>query len=98
MANLDNSLRRIKRQLSGPMISIPQLDGSVARFRQTDLAAAYLAANAREGGLTRDDHPLCRAARTSSDPTWRDSVYAGPADEDIPEEPLEDLSEPVGGE
>jgi hypothetical protein len=75
-----------------PLVVIPLEGGGVARFPESQLADAYLIANAREGGLTRDDHALCQAARHSSDPRWRESVLAGPEDEDIPDE-IEDLSE-----
>ena len=38
------------------------------------------------------EHPLLEAARNSSDSEWRNSFYA--IDEDLGDEPLEDLSEP----
>jgi hypothetical protein len=87
-------LRALIRRAEGPQVSIPQEDGTVVSFPERDLAQAYLIANAREGGLTRDDHPLCQAARNSSDPKWRESVWSGPSDEQIAEfEEIEDLSE-----
>jgi hypothetical protein len=85
-------LRALIRRAEGPQVSIPQEDGTVVSFPERDLAQAYLIANAREGGQTRDDHPLCAAARRSPDPAWSLSVFAGPSDEEIPEE-IEDLSE-----
>ena len=93
--SLRGLLRRLERVYQGETIFIPQEDGAAARFREADLAEAYLIANAREGGQTRYDHPLSRACRNSSDIKWRDSVFAGPSDEELPEEELEDLSEPT---
>jgi hypothetical protein len=93
MANLDNALRRIKRQLRGPMISVPQKDGPPRTFPQKDLAAAYLISLRRLSGEDVD-HPLCKAVRNSSAPHWANGIYA----EEVAEDPPEDLSEPVGGE
>ena len=91
---LRDAVRRLQKRAEGPLVVIPQEDGTVRRFPQSQLAGAYLIANAREGGLTRDDHPLCQAARNSSDPKWRESVWSGPSDEEIAEfEEIEDLSE-----
>ena len=91
---LRDAVRRLQKRAEGPLVVIPQEDGTVRRFHQSQLAGAYLIANAREGGLTRDDHPLCQAARNSSDPKWRESVWSGPSDEEIAEfEEIEDLSE-----
>jgi len=87
VGNIENKLRRIKRQLSGPMVSIPQLDGSVARFPRADLAEAYIVALQRTKGEPVD-HALCRAARNSSADHWRLGIYA-----EEPIEDLEDLSE-----
>ena len=72
------------------MVVIPQQDGPPARFPRSDLADAYVNALDRRLGEDVPEHPLSRAARNSSDPTWRDSVVAGP--EEVPEPP-EDLSE-----
>ncbi len=72
-------------------IYIPQEDGSVARFYKSDLADAFLTAHERAIGRDVPDHPLCKAARSSSDPKWRGSVYTEGATvgEEVP-----DLSEP----
>ena len=92
---LRDAVRRLQKRAEGPLVVIPLEGGGVARFPESQLADAYLIANAREGGLTRDDHPLCRAARNSSDPKWRESVWAGPSDDEIAGlEEIEDLSEP----
>jgi hypothetical protein len=72
------------------MVEIPQPDGTIKRFPQSQLAEAYLVALDRACGATEDDHPLCRAARNSSDPEWRNSVYWA----DLSDRPAEDLSEP----
>jgi hypothetical protein len=86
-------LRRLERLAEGETVVIPQLDGSVKRFPEYELREAYLNFFARLGAGegAPPEHALCRAARNSSDPWWRDSIYA--ADEDITA-PIEDLSEP----
>jgi hypothetical protein len=88
---LRNWVKRLERDARGEMVAISQPDGSVERFPQSELAPAYLDAFDRAVG--RSDpaepwHPLCAAARNSSDPTWRDSLYASEW-----AEPVEDLSE-----
>jgi hypothetical protein len=91
---LRDAVRRLQKRAEGPLVVIPLEGGGVARFPESQLADAYLIANAREGGQTTEDHPLCRACRHSSDPRWRNSVWAGPEDEEIAEfEEIEDLSE-----
>jgi hypothetical protein len=71
------------------MVEIEQPDGTYARFPQSELGPAYLVVLDRERGHDVD-HPLARAARNSSDPKWRESVWAEGAK--IPEEAPEDLS------
>jgi hypothetical protein len=73
------------------MVAIRRPDGSVERFRESDLAPAFL--DAFDRALGRSDpnepwHPLCAATRNSPDPAWRDSFYAAEW-----AEPVEDLSE-----
>jgi hypothetical protein len=80
----------MQREASGT-VSIPQADGTHARFTERELADAYLVALGRELGSSHEDHPLCQAARNSPDPKWRESVYAGP--EKAPAEVPPDLSE-----
>jgi hypothetical protein len=87
VGSIDQALRRLKRQTQGPLVSIPQRDGSVARFPQADLAKAYVIALQRARGEDVD-HPLCRAARNSSAEHWSEGIYA-----EEPIEDLEDLSE-----
>jgi hypothetical protein len=72
-------------------MTIPQRDGTVKRFPERDLRPAF--ANALDRSLGRSgpdepEHPVCVAARNSSDPKWRDSFF-------VVEwaEPVEDLSE-----
>ncbi len=72
-------------------MTIPQKDGTVKRFPERDLAAAYLDAVDRSIGRSEPEdpeHPICAAARNSSDPEWRDSLFVTEW-----QEPVEDLSE-----
>jgi hypothetical protein len=71
-------IKRLEREARGEMIAIPQKDGTVARFPGSDLAPAYLEALDRAVGSSDPEepwHPLCAAARNSSDPAWRNSFY-----------------------
>jgi hypothetical protein len=88
---LRDTLRRLQREVEGPIISIPQRDGPPLLFRQRELAPAYLVSLERERGNAEIDHPLCAAARNSSDPVWAEGAWAGKPPEDGP---VEDLSEP----
>jgi hypothetical protein len=90
---LRGRLGRIRRAARRDMVEIPMPGGEVRRFPKRDLAPAYLCALAREGGQSSEDHPLCAAARSSSDPSWAFSVFAGPSDEELPDQVPEDLSE-----
>jgi hypothetical protein len=74
----------------GDMIAISQRDGPPALFPQRAAAEAYVVAFAQVCGRDVADHPLCAAARNSSDGWWRGSVYAA---EPYPCE-VPDLSEP----
>ena len=84
-------LRKIERGYRGKMIAIPQQDGTIARFREKDLADAYLSAHYRVLGRDVPDHPLSQACRRSSDPKWRESVYT---EGETVSEGVPDLSEP----
>ncbi len=88
--HLRRLLGKMQRDSSG-MVVIPQTDGTIARFSRRDLATAYLAALDRELGRNTEDHPLCQAARRSSDRVWRESAFA--AGEEV-SDPPEDLTEP----
>ena len=76
-------LKRLEREAEGEMVFVPQKDGTVARFPQSACAEALVSL------LDGRDHPLARAARNSSDPTWTNSFYCA-----FPMEEVEDLSEP----
>jgi hypothetical protein len=82
----------LERKAEEDMILIPQQDGTVAKFPPSALRDALTNFFDRLGAGedAPDEHPLCKAARNSTDPWWRDSIYA--ADEDITA-PIEDLSE-----
>ncbi len=93
---LRDRLRRLQRCAEGPIVSIPQRDGTVKRFPERDLGPAFVDALDRElgkKGLRHDpeqpEHPICAAARNSSDPEWGDSLYV----QERPEEHVPDLSE-----
>ena len=76
---LRGRIKRLERDARGEMVAIGQPDGSVARFPQSELASAYLDAFDRAVGQSdpaQPWHPLCEAARNSSEPAWRDSLYA----------------------
>lgn len=88
---LRDRLRRLQRRAEGPIVSIPQQDGTVKRFPERDLASAYLDAVDRSTGRSAPkdpEHPICAAARNSSDPQWRDNLFVTEW-----QEPVEDLSE-----
>ena len=93
---LRDRLKRLRERAEGPIVPIPQKDGTVKKFPERDLGPAFVDALDRElgrKGLRSDpeepEHPLCTAARNSSDPEWRNSLYVT----DRPEKPVEDLSE-----
>ncbi len=80
--SLRDRLRKLQRAAEGPVVSIPQQDGSVKRFPERDLGPAYVDALDRalgNKGLRHEpeqpEHPICTAARNSSDSRWRDSLY-----------------------
>ena len=86
---LRDKLRRLERLSKGEMVVIPAADGTVKRFPKSELLPAFLSGLPTTG---RDvpEHPLCVAARNSSDPKWRESFYAGSEDT---LDRVEDLSE-----
>ncbi len=93
---LRDRIRRLQRRAAGPVVTIPQQDGTVKRFPERDLGPAFVDALDRElgrKGLRGDpeepEHPMCAAARNSSDPEWSNSLYVT----DRPEVPIPDLSE-----
>jgi hypothetical protein len=76
------------------MITIPQQDGTVAKFPQW--AAGEAMANCFDrlgaGEDAPPEHPLIEAARNSSDPKWTGSLFAV-NDPDDWTKAIEDLSE-----
>jgi hypothetical protein len=87
-------IKRLERASTSNYISIPQQDGSVAKFPQSAYKEAFGNAMARlgagEGAPPR--HPLLEAARNSSDPRWRESFFSD-IDYEGSTAPIEDLSE-----
>ncbi len=67
-----------KRAAAGGAVEIPLENGGVARFPESALKEAFLnaAERLRGGAGAVEEHPLCTAARNSSDPQWRKSFYA----------------------
>ena len=83
-------LKRLERRAEGNTVAIPQRDGTVLRFPEHELKAAFINAYSRSIGEDVPEHPLSAAARNSTDPTWRNSVDAGP--EEVPDH-VEDFSQ-----
>jgi len=85
-------VKRLERARRKEMISIPQQDGSVARFPRSVVKDAYanLMDRLGAGEDAPPEHPLLTAARNSSDPNWRTSIYGEGGDW---VEAVEDLSE-----
>ena len=78
---LRDRLRRLEKEAEGEMITIPQKDGTVARFPASAGAEAFLSL------IAGRDHPLAEAAKNSPDPAWANSFYCA-----FPMEDVEDLS------
>jgi hypothetical protein len=74
------------------LIEIPLEDGSVAKFPQKACKEAFGNVMNRRGAGddAPPEHPLCVAARNSSDSWWSSSFYAEAVD---PYKLIEDLSE-----
>ena len=91
MARVNRSwVRRVEHASSEEMISIPQADGTVKRFPQSQLKAAYLSAISHALGRDEPEHPVLTAMRNSPDPRWRE-LWADLLDNDA-DEP-DDLAE-----
>jgi hypothetical protein len=92
---LRDQLRRLKHDLEGEMLVIPQMDGTVKRFPPSAGIDAYMNMMDRLGAGENapPEHPLIEAARNSSDPKWSKS-FLGVEDPDEWVKPIEDLSEP----
>ena len=84
--------RRLARLENTEMLLIPQKDGTVAKFPRSALREGMVNFFDRlgAGDAAPPEHPLAEAARNSSDPWWRESIYA--SDEDVTA-PVPDLSE-----
>jgi hypothetical protein len=93
MGLLRGWIKRLERAAEEEMIAIPQLDGTVKRFPQSAAKDAFINLCDRLGAGedAPPEHPLIAAARNSSDPTWRESFYAGGGEDWT--DPVEDLSE-----
>ena len=91
---LRDRLRRLEREAEEEMIVIPQKDGTVKRFPQSDGLDAFMNFFDRLGAGedAPPEHPLIDAARNSSEPKWSGSFYAV-NDPERWVEPFEDLSE-----
>jgi hypothetical protein len=76
-------LKRLEEESREEFIEIPQRDGTVKRFAQSEGMEAFVSL------IEGEDHPLAEAARNSPDPEWANSFYnAFPMPDDA-----EDLSE-----
>jgi hypothetical protein len=85
-----DKLRRLERHAEGELISIPQRDGSIARFPKSDLEAAFLVNVDRVCGRDVEPHPLSLAIQNAAyREQWHESFF------DMVEvsEVIEDLSE-----
>ena len=88
---LKDRLRRLERDAGGGTVSIPQRDGTVARFPEAALQDAFLVNMQRLRGENVGPHPLGVAAAQSSDPGWSRCIYSAGWVEIV--KPPEDLSE-----
>jgi hypothetical protein len=83
MGGLRGRLRRLEEAAEEEIVTIPQKDGTTARFPQSESLDALLSL------IDGRDHPLAEAVRNSPDPKWANSFYSAfPIDQDA-----EDLSE-----
>jgi hypothetical protein len=94
MGRLRGWIRRLEREYAGDVVRIPQLDGTVAKFKFEDIEEAFLTTCARlgAGGDAPPIHPLSRAAANSGDERWRNSLVAEREDDGVTN-PVPDLSE-----
>ncbi len=73
---LKDRLRRLEKEAGGGTVSIPQRDGTPARFPATALQDAFLTNMQRLRGENVPPHPLGVAAAQSPDPEWSRSMYS----------------------
>jgi hypothetical protein len=94
LGRLRGRLRRLERASEQDMISIPQQDGTTAKFPRSAYREAFVCALDRIGAGedAPPRHPLLEAARNSSDPRWRESYFSD-IDFEGSTAPIEDLSE-----
>ncbi len=92
--SLRRRLKRLEAEAEGEMITIPQKDGTVARFPPGAGMEAFINFMDRlgAGDEAPPEHPLIAAARNSTAPKWTGSFYAV-EDPDEWVKPIEDLSE-----
>ncbi len=77
MGRLRGWIRRLERESRGEMIIIPQQDGTVAKFKPSELREAFEMSYKQLCDETTEVHPLSLAAMNSSDAQWRESVFVG---------------------
>jgi hypothetical protein len=94
MGDLKGRIRKLEEELTGEMITIPQLDGTLKRFPPGAGKDALLNFIDRigRGEDAPAEHPLMEATRNSSEPKWAGSFFAI-NDPDQWVQPIEDLSE-----
>lgn len=90
---LRDRLKRLERGAAGGMVSIPQKNGTTAKFPAAHALDAFLSSMERLrahhlGEEVPEEHPLTKAARASSDPAWHGSFFAL-----APDDEARDLSE-----
>ena len=92
--SLRQRLKRLEAEAEGEMITVPQKDGTVARFPPGAGMEAFMNFMDRHGAGNEapPEHPLIAAARNSSDPKWAGSFFAV-EDPEGWTRPVEDLSE-----
>ena len=94
---LKERLRRLEERVEGEVVSIPQRDGTTARFPKAALRDSFLNLMTRLGAGEEapPEHPLIEAVRNSGDPKWSGTIWeAGDPDEWTA--PIPDLSEGGG--
>jgi hypothetical protein len=88
---LRDRISKLETAAGGGMVSIPQRDGTPARFPEVALQDAFLVNMQRLRGENVPPHPLGVAAAQSPDPEWSRSMYSAGWVEIVT--PPEDLSE-----
>jgi hypothetical protein len=73
---LRDRISKLETAAGGGMVSIPQRDGTPARFPEFALQDAFLVNMQRLRGENVPPHPLGVAAAQSPDPEWSRSMYS----------------------